>query len=114
MAGSKAWSLRLFAARLRLGLEEVAAQLSTAQLTLPQALEKGIEAYRQQLTTVHLCGLWLSVVVVPLTDGTPKVYVSRCRNFQLSCPSLVCDVQAGSVFCWNEYAADTQFQGFYI
>lgn len=49
---SKTWSLRYTFARLRLGLEETAAQMQTTTATLPSALQKGVEAYRKDLTTL--------------------------------------------------------------
>ena len=52
---NKAWSLRYFSAKLRLGLEEAMGSVTSASSASPattSALERGIAAFNKQLTTV--------------------------------------------------------------
>ena len=49
---NKAWSLRYFNAKLRLGLEEALSSLGSASANMPVAVERGIAAFNKQLTTV--------------------------------------------------------------
>ena len=49
---SKTWSLRYMMARMRLGLNETIAQMQTTTATLPSAVQKGLEAYSKELTSV--------------------------------------------------------------
>ena len=49
---AKAWSLKYFSTRLRLACEEGLAQLQTASGSLPVAVQKGMETFDKQLTSV--------------------------------------------------------------
>ena len=51
---SKAWSLRYALARAQLGLEETITHLTTSTASLPDAISKGLEVYRKELTKVIL------------------------------------------------------------
>ena len=51
---SKAWSLRYALARAQLGLEETLTHLQTSTASLPDAISKGLEVYRKELTKVIL------------------------------------------------------------
>ncbi|KAK9824325.1 hypothetical protein WJX72_009481 [[Myrmecia] bisecta] len=86
MASSKAWPLRYMLAKVQRFTEEAAAQLSSTSTTIPQALAKGLEAYRQQLTTVvFLTG---SAMLPTLQGNTslltrlhPKIYAGDVVAF---------------------------------
>ncbi len=49
---AKTWSLRYMFTRLKLGMDETFAQMQTTTATLPIAVQKGVEAYRKELTKV--------------------------------------------------------------
>ena len=49
---SKTWSMRYLFTRLKLGLDETLAQMQTTTASLPIAVQKGLEAYRKELTSV--------------------------------------------------------------
>ncbi len=51
---SKAWSLRYALVRAQLGWEETLAHLTTSTASLPDAISKGLEVYRKELTKVIL------------------------------------------------------------
>ena len=51
---SKAWSLRYALVRAQLGWEETLAHLTTSTASLPDAIAKGLEVYRKELTKVIL------------------------------------------------------------
>ena len=51
---SKAWSLRYALVRAQLGWEETLAHLTTSTASLPDAIAKGLEVYRKELTRVIL------------------------------------------------------------
>ena len=54
---SKAWSLRYLLMRAQLGWEETLAQLSSTTGSLPDAIAKGLEVYRKDLTrTIFFTG----------------------------------------------------------
>ena len=51
---SKAWSLRYALVRAQLGWEETLNHLTTSTASLPDAIAKGLEVYRKELTKVIL------------------------------------------------------------
>lgn len=51
---SKAWSLRYALVRAQLGWEETLTQLTNSTASLPDAIAKGMEVYRKELTKVIL------------------------------------------------------------
>lgn len=51
---SKAWSLRYALVRAQLGWEETLNHLTSSTASIPDAIAKGMEAYRGELTKVIL------------------------------------------------------------
>jgi len=98
---NKAWSLRYFHAKLRLGFEEALSSLGSAtSANMPSAVEKGLAAFNKQLTTViYLTGAAMvrepcCLIASPCTSEhvrilLPSSYTVHALLAPASAPALV-------------------------
>lgn len=81
MTMSKAWSLRYALVRAQLGWEETLAHLTTSTASLPDAIAKGLEVYRKELTKVIL------FTGIDLTPSLQSLFRDIYHAEALLCPT---------------------------
>lgn len=66
-------TFKLLGTRLRLAADEALSSLSSTTISIPEAVQKGIDAFKMELTTVvYLTGAAMSPTLVAVGKQTPE------------------------------------------